>query len=149
MSFLLLSLFLSTVWVPDEGIWLWLQAGSEVNAQTADGLTALHLAARDGRVQVTGALLAAGADVMLEDSQGCTAVLYAARVGDMALFQALYRQSGEAARKQDAQGWTSSHLYFLTAYFYACLASCLLEVMWPCCQANACHGASWLQLCAT
>lgn len=80
------------------------QAGSNVNAQTAEGWSALHLASKDCRLHVVNALLMAGAESSLVDANGCTALHYAARIGDMTLFQALYRRSADHFRLQDIKG---------------------------------------------
>ena len=81
-----------------------LQTGSQVNAQTAEGWSALHLAAKDCRLQVVNALLAADADPALVDMDGCTALHYAARMGDMTLFQSLYKRASGFFRLRDVKG---------------------------------------------
>lgn len=82
-----------------------LQAGSQVNAQTDEGWSALHLAAKDCRLHVVNALLAAKADPSLVDVHCCTALHYAARMGDMTLFQSLYRRASDFFRLRDVKGW--------------------------------------------
>ena len=49
---------------------LLLQAGATVDAVTNDGRTALHSAARNGKIQVVEALLNAGADKAVKATSG-------------------------------------------------------------------------------
>ena len=56
--------------------------GADVNARSADGLTALHVAVAEGQVEVLVALLAApGIDPNLPDAMGMTSLHYAAQRG--------------------------------------------------------------------
>ena len=54
------------------GIKTLLDAGADIEAETSDGYTPLHWAARKGHVDIVAALLAAGADVQAKDNQGRT-----------------------------------------------------------------------------
>lgn len=62
-----------------------------MNAATAEGWTALHLAAKDRHLHIVSLLLEAGADASIRDAHGCTALHFAARIADTALFQMLYK----------------------------------------------------------
>lgn len=55
-----------------------LQEGSEVDAKTTTGVTALWLAAGEGRKEVAASLIARGADVNNRRTDGITAVMAAA-----------------------------------------------------------------------
>ena len=56
-----------------------MQLGADMDAQTSEGWTPLHLAAKECRLHVLNALLADGADSSLVDANGCPALHYAAR----------------------------------------------------------------------
>ena len=58
-----------------------LQAGSDVNTKTEDGLTALIVACRQGHTLVMEELLSQGADIFVEDNNGWTPLMWAAATG--------------------------------------------------------------------
>ena len=55
--------------------------GAEVNARSADGLTALHYAAGAGNTEIVDLLLMAGADPNASSVDGTTPLMRAARAG--------------------------------------------------------------------
>ena len=57
--------------------------GAEINAQTREGATALHLAARAGHAKVALLLLKYLANHTLQDVQGRTAIHYAQQAGHL------------------------------------------------------------------
>ena len=81
-----------------------MQAGADVNAQCASGLTALHVACRGQAVLVATLLLAAGIDGGLQDSRGCTALHYAAQTANWGLFSLLHAHSHCGPKETDPQG---------------------------------------------
>jgi ankyrin repeat protein len=56
---------------------LFLDKGADINAQNADGETALLYCARAGRTEMVKALLEMGADTEIQDKDGRTALMYA------------------------------------------------------------------------
>ena len=80
------------------------QAGADVNAQCASGLTALHVACRGQAVLVATLLLAAGVDGGLRDSRGCTALHYAAQTANWGLFSLLHAHVSCRPGETDPQG---------------------------------------------
>ena len=75
-----------------------------MNAVSAEGWTALHLAAKDRHLHIVSLLLEAGGDASIQDSQGCTALHFAARIADMALFQMLYKHPTSRPTLQNPSG---------------------------------------------
>ena len=80
------------------------QAGADVNAQCASGLTALHVACRGQAVLVATLLLAAGIDGGLRDSRGCAALHYAAHTANWGLFSLLQAHASCRPKETDPQG---------------------------------------------
>ena len=80
------------------------QAGADVSAQCASGLTALHVACRGQAVLVATLLLAAGIDGGLRDSRGCTALHYAAQTANWGLFSLLHAHASCRPKETDPQG---------------------------------------------
>ena len=81
-----------------------MQAGANVNAQCASGLTALHVACRGQAVLVATLLLAAGIDGGLRDIRGCTALHYAAQTANRGLFSLLHAHASCRPKETDPQG---------------------------------------------
>lgn len=75
-----------------------------MNAATAEGWTALHLAAKDRHLHIVSLLLEAGADASIQDAHGCTALHFAARIADSALFQMLYKHPTSQPGLQSPSG---------------------------------------------
>ncbi|MEO7073357.1 MAG: ankyrin repeat domain-containing protein, partial [Rhodanobacter sp.] len=71
------------------GVKLLLKQRAAVNAQDAQGRSALLAAAAEGHEQIAHALRAANADVNLVDAHGSTALMEAARAGATAIVQLL------------------------------------------------------------
>ena len=92
-----------------------------MDAQTSEGWTPLHLAAKECRLHVLNALLADGADSSLVDANGCPALHYAARIGDTTLFQALYRHPSCQPHAQDLNGEPSGRLLAVCSELFSSL----------------------------
>ena len=73
-----------------------LKSGGDVNAQQADGATALHWAAYRGDAKLAERLLKAGAKPGLANSNGATPLWLAATHGDAAVIQALLKGGADA-----------------------------------------------------
>ena len=72
-----------------------------VNAQNADGVTALMVAVLNNRAQVAALLLACGADLELRDQKGTTALMLAAEQRDMPEMTALLLDESFQAIRRD------------------------------------------------
>ena len=66
-----------------------LAKGVNVNASSADGFTALIIAASKGHVEILKILLNAGADTSIQNEHGATALHYAAQNGHVEILKAL------------------------------------------------------------
>ena len=73
-----------------------LKSGGDVNAQQADGATALHWAAYHGDAKLAERLLKAGAKPGLANNNGATPLWLAATPGDAAVIQALLKGGADA-----------------------------------------------------
>ena len=80
--------------------------GVDVNAKTADGATALIMAAQEGHREVAQALIAQGADVNAKRTDGWTALMVAAEKGHPEIVQVLIAQGADVDAKA-AYGWTA------------------------------------------
>jgi ankyrin repeat protein len=89
--------------------------GVDVNLSTADGKTALMLAAQQGRVDLIRALLDAGATINLTNTRGGTALMYAAVVGDPATVKLLLLR-GATINTQSSNGWTALMIAAVKGY---------------------------------
>lgn len=78
-------------------------AGSDVNARTREGRTALIMAAGYGTPEAVEALIRAGADLDVQDDYGANALINAARYGYPASVLALL-DAGAATGVEDANG---------------------------------------------
>ena len=83
-----------------------LKRSVDVNLSTADGKTALMLAAQQGRLDLMRTLLDAGATVDITNTRGGTAMMYAAVLGDTAPIKLLLAR-GAAVNTQSSNGWTT------------------------------------------
>ncbi len=81
------------------------EAGMDVNVATAQGKTALMLAARRGRVDFVKTLLAAGADVNARNDNDGTALMYAATGGDLNTVKLLLAHDADV-HAIGRNGWT-------------------------------------------
>ncbi len=82
----------------------------EVNARDFDeGLTPLHLASREGHVEVSRFLVEQGAVVTAEDNDGSTSLHLASKNGHVNVARFLIECGGDVTA-WDYQGWTPLHL---------------------------------------
>ena len=81
--------------------------GSDVNAKTNDGWTALMLAARGGHAEHIKVLLNAGADVNAEDYRGVTALMWAASGGHAEAIKLLLNAGADVNAKNNIFGVTA------------------------------------------
>ena len=90
-----------------------LDAGADVAARDEDGLTPLHLAARDGTPEVVTALLDAGADIGANPNEwpahGLTPLHLAAGGGTPGVVAVLL-DAGADIRARSGYGWTPLHV---------------------------------------
>ena len=82
------------------------KSGSQINAATGDGETALLIAARSGEAETTSALLQAGADKEARDAVGRTALLLASMDGHEKVVTALL-DAGAKLSQRDRAGNSS------------------------------------------
>jgi uncharacterized protein len=73
------------------------------------GLSPLMIAARNGEIQITRALIAFGADVNLRNDDGTTALMLAARHGNTEVANMLLK-AGADADLRNKRGYTSADL---------------------------------------
>ena len=90
-----------------------LEAGADVNGQSASGRSALMLAALNGHVGVVKALIEAGADVGLQADGGATALMLAVRMGRTTIVRLLLA-SGAGPNVGNRRGETA---LMLAAHF--------------------------------
>ena len=88
--------------------------GTDVNKGDYDDNTALHLAARDGHIEVARALLQAGANARKSNNRGKTPLHYASENGTIKIVRALLEAgAGADVRKRDENGYSPiSHASF-------------------------------------
>jgi ankyrin repeat protein len=85
---------------------LLIERGAEVNARSGPGrMTALHMAARRGSVDLAGALLAAGAEIEAKDFKGDTPLRRAVNCGQLGMVRLLMAHGADPLSK-DARGRT-------------------------------------------
>ncbi|KAJ8280820.1 hypothetical protein GJAV_G00059430 [Gymnothorax javanicus] len=85
------------------------QPAANVNGQTSDGHTALHLAAHRGQYRVARILIELGADVCCVDLDGRTPLHVAAEMGHTSTARLLVKHHAPLQAKT-SQGWTALHL---------------------------------------
>jgi hypothetical protein len=83
-----------------------LEAGADVHAKDASGLTALMWAFRRRRYDIRGMLLDAGADVNAKDVSGLTTLMWAVQSGEAVLVHTLL-QAGADVNAKDNNGGTA------------------------------------------
>ena len=88
-----------------------LQQGAALDAQNAEGFTAVCIAAERGHASVLEVLCDAGVDPSQQGSGGWTPLMWAARNGHIDCVAALCRR----AQRPDADGGASSHAVDLDA----------------------------------
>jgi ankyrin repeat protein len=86
-----------------------LDAGADVNGRGMSGVTALHEAAKSGRLDVVKLLLDNGADVNGVDDSGNTPVLRAAEAGQLKVL-CLLAERGADLDHRNAQGKTAREI---------------------------------------
>ena len=85
-----------------------ISAGVDVNARDNNDWTAIHLAARQPRLETVLNLISAGADVNARSAGGWTPVHEAARWGRTSTISALI-SAGADVNAQNTWGWTPAH----------------------------------------
>jgi len=85
-----------------------LGAGADVDAQSTDGLSALHLVAETGNLAVFDLLIDADADVDAQDAAGWTALHDAVDFDHPGIVDGLI-DAGADVDIQDDEGWTALH----------------------------------------
>nr|XP_023688952.1 receptor-interacting serine/threonine-protein kinase 4 isoform X1 [Paramormyrops kingsleyae] len=85
------------------------QAGANINSQTSDGRTALHLASQRGQYRVARILIELGADVHLLAAGLRTALHVAAETGHTSTSRLLIKHQADI-QARTAQGCTALHL---------------------------------------
>ncbi|MED6263545.1 hypothetical protein CHARACLAT_005605 [Characodon lateralis] len=85
------------------------QAGANVDSQTTDGRTALHLASQRGQYRVARILIELGADVHVTSSELNTALHVAAETGHTSTSRLLIKHQADV-NLQNAQGLAPLHL---------------------------------------
>lgn len=85
------------------------QAGANIDGQTSDGRTALHLASHRGQYRVARILVELGADVHLADADGRMALHSAAEMGHTSTARLLVKHHAQV-QAQTARGSTALHL---------------------------------------
>src|SRR5438067_12876995 len=73
-----------------------IHAGSDVNARSNTGRTALSWAALHGYIEIAGALAQAGADLNVKDAQGGTPFTLAFEGGHLEVVQGLIKAGADA-----------------------------------------------------
>jgi len=91
------------------------KSGVDVNLSTADGKTALMLAAQQGRKDLIRELLDAGAGINVTNTRGGTALMYAALAGDTASSYLLLER-GAKVNSQSSNGWTALMIAAVKGY---------------------------------
>jgi hypothetical protein len=86
-----------------------LESGASIDAKNEDGVTALHLAARNGHLEVVKLLLAANFNIEQTDNQEHTALLAAAHYRQPAIVRYLI-EHGANVRQANTSGRTALHL---------------------------------------
>ncbi len=81
----------------------WIKKGADVNYIDSTGLSALHIAARDGKIETVKFLISYGAKVDILDSGGRTALMYAAFKGNLRICHSLI-QGGAMNSTKDNYG---------------------------------------------
>ncbi len=85
---------------------LMLAEGADVNAMTADGWTALSIAALKGYQEIMHALLKNGADANARNGDGWTPLMLATSLADIEAMEILL-SAGASPNLQDRSGWTA------------------------------------------
>jgi ankyrin repeat protein len=93
-----------------------IRQGADLDAAQGDGMTALHWAAEEGRVDIAHALIAAGANVSVTTRMGDYTPLHiAARGGSAAIVAALLEAGADPGVKTSTGGSTPLHFAAATA----------------------------------
>ncbi len=89
-----------------KAIQLFLNAGVDCNAQSAQGFTALMAASKNGRVDVVNKLLDQKVNVDAQGKQGVTALMLAAENNQVEIVKLLLKKNADP-NAEDQTGWTA------------------------------------------
>jgi ankyrin repeat protein len=84
--------------------------GADVNVQGDGGWTPLHLAVREGSVEIARMLIGAGADLNLQDTWGSKTPLHWAPLWGRVEIARMLIDAGANVNLQDTDGWAPLHV---------------------------------------